>query len=97
METLYLSKAKRGTTSFHAYSTLYIPVENKRYTLAVRQRSAGETTGDVITEFLEVLDSLDPSVKAAYFGREFHNSTCLTLLYADKHAYVVPIMPCFAA
>jgi len=37
-EALYSSQAKRGTTTFHAYATLYVRVRNKRYTLAVRQR-----------------------------------------------------------
>jgi hypothetical protein len=34
---LYHSEAKRGTTAFHAYATLYARVKNKRYTLAVRR------------------------------------------------------------
>ncbi len=33
-EALYFSQAKRGTTTFHAYATLYARVRNKRYTLA---------------------------------------------------------------
>ena len=91
-EALYSSKAKRGTTSFHAYATLYVRVRNKRYTLAVRQLTAGETTGDVLAEFLELLDGLDLSVKAVYLDRGFYNSTCLTLLYAYNYAYVMPII-----
>jgi hypothetical protein len=91
-EALYSSKAKRGTTSFHAYATLYVRVRNKRYTLAVRQLTAGETTGDVLGEFLELLDGLDLSVKAVYLDRGFYNSTCLNLLYAYNYAYVIPII-----
>ena len=91
-EALYSSKAKRGTTSFHAYATLYVRVRNKRYTLAVRQLTAGETTGDVLGEFLELLDGLDLGVKAVYLDRGFYNSTCLNLLYAYNYAYVIPII-----
>jgi len=40
---LYHSEAKRGTTSFHAYATLYARVRNKRYTLAVRRLEDGDT------------------------------------------------------
>jgi len=79
-EALYFSQAKRGTTSFHAYATLYVRVRNKRYTLAVRQLTAGETTGDVLGEFFELLDGLDLGVKAVYLDRRFYNSTCLKLL-----------------
>jgi len=64
---------------------------NKRFTLAVRRLVAGDTTGDVLAEFLELLDGLDLSVKIVYLGRRFYNSTCLTLLYAHNYAYVMPI------
>ena len=89
---LYSSQAKRGTTTFHAYATLYVRVRNKRYTLAVRQLVAGETTSDVLSEFLELLDGLDLGVKAVYLDRKFHDSKCLTLLQAHNHAYVIPII-----
>ena len=91
-EALYFSQAKRGTTAFHAYATLYARVRNKRYTLAVRQLVAGETTSDVLAEFLELLDGLDLGVKAVYLDRGFYNSTCLGLLYAHNYAYAMPIV-----
>ena len=89
---LYFSQAKRGTTAFHAYATLYARVRNKRYTLAVRQLEAGETTSDVLAEFLRLLDGLDLCVKAVYLDRGFYNSTCLELLYAHNYAYAMPIV-----
>lgn len=73
--------------------SLYARVRNKRYTLAVRQLVAGETTGDVLAEFLELLDGLDLGVKAVYLDRGFYNSTCLSLLYAYNYAYVMLIVP----
>jgi hypothetical protein len=91
-ETLYFSRAKRGTTAFHAYGTLYVRVRNKRYTLAVRQLEAGETTSDLLEEFLLLLDSLDLRVKAVYLDRGFYNSDCLALLYTHNYAYAMPIV-----
>lgn len=91
-ENLYFSQAKRGTTAFHAYATLYMRVRNKRYTLAVRQLGAGETTNDLLGEFLTLLDGLDTQVKAVYLDRGFYNSDCLSLLYAHNYAYVIPIV-----
>jgi len=38
--------------------------ETMRYTLAGGQLVAGETTSDVLAEFLELLDGLDLGVKA---------------------------------
>ena len=91
-ESLYFSQAKRGTTAFHAYATLYVRVRNKRYTLAVRQLEAGETTSDLLGEFLRLLDGLDLRVKALYLNRGFYNSGCLSLLSAHNYAYVMPII-----
>ena len=91
-EALYFSQAKRGTTAFHAYVTLYARIRNKRYTLAVRQLVAGETTSDVLAEFLTLLDGLDLRVKAVYLDRGFYNSGCLELLYAHNYAFVMPIV-----
>jgi len=51
---LYHSVAKRGTTAFHAYATLYARVKNKRYTLAVRRLKDGDTASSVLAEFFEV-------------------------------------------
>ena len=55
---LYRSEAKRGTTAFHAYATLYARVKNKRYTLAVRRLVNGDTASSVLAEFLICLTAL---------------------------------------
>jgi len=89
---LYHSQAKRGTTAFHAYATLYARVKNKHYTLAVRRLTDGDTASSVIAEFLGLLDGLDLDVKAVYLDREFYDSKCLTLLQAHNHAYVMPVV-----
>lgn len=44
---LYHSEAKRGTTAFHIYATLYARVKKKRYTLAVRHLVDGDTASRV--------------------------------------------------
>jgi len=67
-------------------------VRNKRYTLAVRQLVAGETSSDVLSEFLELLDGLDLRVKAVYLDRGFYNSPRHVLLYAYNYAYVIPVV-----
>jgi len=91
-EDLYYSEAKRGTTAFHAYATLYARVENKRYTLAVRRVTHGDTASDVLAEFLGLVDDFDFAVKAVYVDREFYDGKCLTLTQAHNHASVVPIV-----
>lgn len=89
---LYHSEAKRGTTAFHAYATLYACVKNKRYTLTVDRLEGGDTASSVLAEFLGILSGLDIGVKAVYLDRGFYDSKCLTLLQAHNHAYVMPIV-----
>ncbi len=91
-EALYFSQEKRGTTAFHAYSTLYARVCNKRYTLAVRHLVTGETTSDILGEFSRLLDGLDAEVKAVCLDRGFYNNTCLKLLYAHSYPHAMPII-----
>ena len=89
---LYSNEAKRGTTSFHAYATLYARVKNKRYTLAVRRLTDGDTASTVLAEFLGLVDDFDFEVKAVYVESEFYDGKCLTLMQAHNHAYVIPII-----
>jgi hypothetical protein len=89
---LYYSEAKAGTTAFHAYATLYACVRNKRYTLAVRRHTAGDTASGVLAEFCGLLESFAFDVEAIYLDREFYDSKCLTLLSAHNFAYVMPIV-----
>ena len=89
---LYYNEAKDGTTAFHAYATLYARVRNKRYTLAVRRLTDGDTASSILAEFLGLVDSLDFEVKALYVDSEFYDGKCLTLMQAHNLAYVVPMI-----
>jgi len=58
---LYHWVAKRGTTAFHAYATLYARVKNKRYTtLAVRRLKDGDTASSVPLSSFGVPTALTP-------------------------------------
>jgi hypothetical protein len=91
-DSLYYSEAKRGTTAFHAYATLYAHVKNKRCTLAVRRVTHGDTASSVLAEFLGLVNDFDFDVKAVSVDREFYDGKCLTLMQAHNHAYVMPII-----
>jgi hypothetical protein len=70
-DALHHSKAKHGTTAFHAYTRLYACVRNKRYTLAVLPSVRRRTASSVLAEFLGVFDGLDTEVKTVYLNRGF--------------------------
>jgi len=91
---LYHSVAKRGTTAFHAYATLYARVKNKRcyrWRYAVSKTAIPQVVSSLSS--FEVLDGLDAGVKAVYLDRGFYDSKCLTLLQAHNYAYVIPDHP----
>jgi len=67
-------------------------VKNKRYTLAVRRLTDGDTASIVLAEFLGLVDDFDFEVKAVYVDSEFYDGKCLTLMQAHNHAYVIPII-----
>ena len=92
VEELYESLARGGTTTFHGYATLYARVRNKRYTLAVRRLTDGDTASSILAELLGMLEGLDLEIMAVYLDREFYDTYCLTLLAAHNYAFVMPIV-----
>jgi len=86
--------AKRGTTAFHAYATLYAREEQTRghrWRYAVSKTAIPQVVSS-LSSFFGVLDGLDAGVKAVYLDRGFYDSKCLTLLQAHNYAYVIPII-----
>jgi len=63
VEELYESLAKAGTTTFHGYATLYARVRNKRYTLAVRRLTDGDTANSILTELHDDMALIPPRVR----------------------------------
>ena len=53
------SKAKQGTTHFHAYATLYTIVLGKRFTLAMRYIRKGTPMQEIFAQFIDVISSLN--------------------------------------
>jgi len=82
---LYYSEAKDGTTAFHAYATLYARVRNKRYTLAVRRLTDGDTASSVLVEFLGLVDSFDFEVKALYINSNYYQAVDPVTAYTNQY------------
>lgn len=65
------SKAKSGTTHFHAYATLYVIVWGKRFTLAVKYIMKGTSNLEIVSYFMNVIQSLNLSIKRLYMDKGF--------------------------
>jgi len=65
------SKAKDGTTHFHAYATLYAIVLGKRFTLALKYIKKGTSNLEIVSYFMDVIKSLGITVKKLYLDKGF--------------------------
>ncbi len=65
------SKAKSGTTHFHAYATLYAIVLGKRFTLALKYIKKGTSNLETVSHFIDVIQSLDMQIKRLYMDKGF--------------------------
>lgn len=65
------SKAKRGTTHFHAYATLYVIVLGKRFTLAVKYIKKGTSNLEIVSFFMDVIQALNLTIIRLYMDKGF--------------------------
>lgn len=65
------SKAKSGTTHFHAYATLYVIVLGKRFTLAVKYIKKGTPNLEIVSYFMDVIQSLNLTIIKLYMDKGF--------------------------
>ncbi len=65
------SKAKSGTTHFHAYATLYAIILGKRFTLALKYIKKGTSNLETVSHFIGVIRSLGMKIKRLYMDKGF--------------------------
>lgn len=87
------SRAKKGTTRFFVYSTIYVIQRNKRYTIAVKYIRKGEGLTDVIDFLLDEVARMGLRVKGLYLDREFHTIDVINHLQERDIPF---LMPCVA-
>ena len=67
------SRAKKGTTKFFVYATIYVILRNKRYTLAVKYVRKCEKLTDVIDFLLGEASATGLKIQCLFLDREFYN------------------------
>ncbi len=65
------SKAKNGTTHFHAYATLYVIFCGKRFTLALKYIKKGTPNLEIVSYFVDIIQSLNITIKKLYLDKGF--------------------------
>ena len=86
------SKAKHGTTHFHAYATLYVIVLGKRFTLAVRYVKKKTPKVEILEFFRKTIYDLDLHIKTLYIDKGFCSVEVINYL-KRRHIRAVIAVP----
>ncbi|MEE9176614.1 MAG: ISH3 family transposase [Thermodesulfobacteriota bacterium] len=86
------SKAKHGTTHFHAYATLYVIVLGKRFTLAVRYVKKNTSKIEILEFFRKTIRDLDIHIRTLYIDRGFCSVEVINYL-KRRHIRAVIAVP----
>lgn len=83
--------AKSGTKHFHAYATIAIVHDRKRYTLALHFVRAGETMVQIVRALLNRVKRLKIKVRRVYLDKEFYTVAVFQTLDRRGLSYIVPM------
>jgi len=86
-------KAKRGTTHFHAYATIYLIQRNKRYTLGLKFVYSDEKHPEIIDHLLAQIKALNLGVRALYLDKEFYTVEVINHLKEQRIPFIIPVVP----
>jgi putative transposase len=84
------SRAKKGTTRFFVYATIYVILRNKRYTLAVKYVKKGEKLTDVIDFLLAEAAGAGLKVRSLFLDREFYTIDVINHLREKDISFIIP-------
>ena len=89
---IYHSKARQGTTRFHAYATACIVQYGERYTLALTWVRRHETTVVVLRRLLGRIREIGLKIKRLLLDRAFFSCPVTGFLKAERLPFLMPVM-----
>jgi putative transposase len=87
------SKAKRGTTHFHGYASLYVIVHNKRVTLDVVWIRKNTSLVKVIDRFIKCIEKEGYEIKLLCLDKGFYQARVLKYLQVSNIPAIIPAVP----
>jgi putative transposase len=88
---VYRSKAKSGTSHFHAYATAYVIREGLRFTVALTSVARGETLQAVIQRLLAQAAKAAVRPRYLLLDREFCSVAVLRYLQSSRRPFLMPL------
>lgn len=89
-EEITRSKARCGTTHFHAYASIYLILRRRRYTLAVKFCESGESLVGIIEYLLSKVEGGGLKVKSLFLDRGFYSVQVLNHLQGRDMPFTIP-------
>ena len=91
-EELYRSRAKSGTTHFHAYATCYIVHHGRRYTVALTQGEKGTALVEVLKRLLRRASQAGVRPTLLLLDRGFYSVAIIRYLQAARYPFLMPVI-----
>jgi len=88
---IYRSKAKCGTTHFHAYATAVVVHKGYRYTVALTRVERGEAMKDVVQRLLKRVRALGIKVRFLLLDKGFYSVEVMTYLKRAGQRFIIPV------
>jgi DDE family transposase len=90
-DEVYRSKAKGGTSHFHAYATCYVVCHGRRFTVALTWVRRGEPLPDVLRRLLRQARLAGVRPRYLLLDRGFCTVDVIRYLQAGRHPFVMPL------
>lgn len=87
---IYRSKAKSGTTHFHAYATAYVIRKGHRYTVALTPVSCGEAMEEILKRLLRQAGRAGIRPRYLLLDRGFYSVRVIRYLQRARYPFIMP-------
>ena len=92
LSEVFRSKAKDGTSHFHAYATAYVNYRGQRYTLALTVVERGEKMPAVLKRLLARLSALGVAARMVLLDRGFWSVAVIRYLQQARRPFLMPVV-----
>jgi putative transposase len=89
---VYRSRAKDGTSHFHAYATAYVVLKGQRFTVALTAVAKGEPLKEVVRRLLRQARSVGVRPSLLLLDRGFYSVEVIRYLQAARYSFLMPVV-----
>lgn len=91
-EEIYRSKAKSGTTHFHAYATCYVVHKGRRFTVAMMRVAKGTAMVEVLKCLIRQACRAGIRPSLLLLDRGFYSVEVIRYLQAARYGFIMPVI-----